>query len=101
MTICFYVNDCKISHISSKVLNETMEWLWAKYERIFVDGSGKMKVNQGKVHKYLGMSIDFRKKGKVKISMYNYVKELVSTWDNIGEMKDVDGFKIILSNKRY
>ncbi len=54
--ICFHINDCKISHESSKVIDDTIDWLQAEYESIFEDGSGAKKVHRGKVHKYLGMS---------------------------------------------
>jgi hypothetical protein len=53
-TICFHINDCKISHKSSAVIDDTIAWLRIKYESIFEDGSGQMKVHRGKTHKYLG-----------------------------------------------
>ena len=67
LTICFHVDDCKISHVNQKVLKKTVEWLWSEYKSIFEDGSGKMKVHFGKIHKYLGMTLDYSKKGKVKV----------------------------------
>ena len=27
LTICFHVDDCKLSHVSPKVINQTIEWL--------------------------------------------------------------------------
>jgi len=42
-----------------------IKWLWAEYESIFEDGSGVMKVHRGKVHKYLGMSLDSLTKDNV------------------------------------
>ncbi len=54
ITTCFHVDDCKISHEDSEVIDETIDWLKAEYESIFEDGSGEMKVYRGKVHKYLG-----------------------------------------------
>ena len=59
-TICFHVDDCKISHVSNQVVEQTIEWLRQDYESIFEDGSGKMKVSRGKVHKYLGMKTKHR-----------------------------------------
>jgi hypothetical protein len=41
-----------------------------------------MKVSRGKMHKYLGMTLDFSTKGEVKISMTDYVKEVISAWDS-------------------
>ncbi len=43
-TICLHVDDCKISHKSVKVNNNTIKWLRRDYKSIFTDGSGKMKV---------------------------------------------------------
>ena len=68
MTICFHVDDCKISHVSTKAVDEMIEWLKAGYETIWEDGTGKMKVSRGKVHKHLGMTLDFSIKKMVKIT---------------------------------
>ena len=65
ITVCFHVDDCKISHELPQVIDETIDWLKAKYESIFEDGSGELKVHRGKVHKYLGMSLDFFKQRTV------------------------------------
>jgi hypothetical protein len=46
-TICFHVVDCKISHESAKVNDDTISWLRRDYESIFTDGSGAMKVARG------------------------------------------------------
>ncbi len=43
ITICFHVDDCKISHECMKVVDATIKWLGAEYESIFKDGSGVMK----------------------------------------------------------
>ena len=34
-------------------------------------------VTKGLVHRYLGMEIDYRKQGKVQISMLKYISELL------------------------
>ena len=44
ITICFHVDDCKISHVGKKVVDYTIAWLREEYESIFTDGTGKMKV---------------------------------------------------------
>ncbi len=93
-TICFHVDDCKISHQSSKVVTQIIEWLRKDYESIFEDGSGKMKINRGKVHKYLGMTLDFTTDGQVKISMIEYVKDIISAWDKAVKSNS-DGFTVI------
>ncbi len=81
MTICFHVDDCKISHLDPKVVDYTIAWLREEYESAFTDGSGKMKVARGKVHKYLGMTLDFATSKIVKVTMLEYVDEIVGSWD--------------------
>jgi hypothetical protein len=73
ITICFHVNDCKISHECTKMVDAMIKWLRAEYESIFEDGSGVTKVHRGKVHKYLGMSLDFSHKGQYHVTMYDYL----------------------------
>jgi hypothetical protein len=47
------------------------------YEHLFEDGSGAMKVCRGKVHEYIGMTLDSNVPGQVKVTMLPYVKEIV------------------------
>ena len=82
-TVCFHVDDCKISHIDSKVNDVFIEELRQEYESIFEDGSGEMKVSRGKVHKYLGMTIDFSVKGQCKISMFDYIEEILKAFEKV------------------
>jgi hypothetical protein len=49
ITVCFHVDDCKLSHEHPKVIDETVDWLRAEYESIFEDGLGVMKDHRGKV----------------------------------------------------
>ncbi len=62
--ISFHIDDCKISHESSAVIDDTIAWLRVEYKNIFEDGLGQMKVHRGKTHKDLGMSLDFPHKGQ-------------------------------------
>lgn len=71
-TIRFHVDDLLSSHMDPKVNDEFAEWLNLKY--------GQLKpctIVRGKVHKYLGMTLDFRKKGKLKIRMDEYVQNML------------------------
>jgi hypothetical protein len=81
MTICFHVDDCKLSHRKSKVMDKMIEWLRQEYESIFEDGSGQMTLSRGKVHKYLGMTLDYTIRGQVKIMMIDYVEEILTAFD--------------------
>jgi hypothetical protein len=60
--------------------------------RVFEDGSGVMKVHRGKVHKYLGMSLDFSHKGQCCVTMYDYLDGILQTFD-AAVKKHGDGFK--------
>ena len=91
LTVCFHVDDCKISHISSKVVSDTIDWLRSDYENVFEDGSGLMKVHRGKTHKYLGMSLDFSHVNQCRITMIDYVDEIVAAYDKASSELD-DGF---------
>ncbi len=91
ITICFHVDDCKISHKCMKVVDATIKWFRAEYESIFEDGSGVMKVHRGKVHKYLGMSLDFSHKGQCHVIMYDYLDGIRQAFDAALEQHG-DGF---------
>ncbi len=56
-----------------------------------------MKVSRGKVHEYLGMTLDFTTKNLVKISMIKYVKELIAAWDKAPKLND--GFVTVTSKR--
>jgi hypothetical protein len=87
MTICFHVDDCKLSHVSTKVMDSTIKWLKREYESIFEDGSGKMAVSRGKVHKYLGMTLDYTTKGQVQITMLDCWRSVRMTEIAVTQMK--------------
>jgi hypothetical protein len=99
LTICFHVDDCKISHVMVRVVDYTIEWLRKEYESIFTDGTGKMKVARGKVHTYVGMTLDFTTSKIVKVTMFEYIDEIVQVWDKAcSELED--GYKVVSGHKR-
>jgi hypothetical protein len=73
MTICFHVDDCKLSHRKTKVMDSMIEYLRQKYKSIFEDGSGVMVVSRENIHKYLGVTLNYTVRGQVKITMFDYV----------------------------
>jgi hypothetical protein len=81
MTICFHVDDCKLSHLKTKVMDSMIEYLPQEYESIFEDGSGAMTVSRGKIHKYLSMTLDYTGCGQVKITMFDYINEILTAFD--------------------
>jgi hypothetical protein len=62
------------------------EYLRKEYESILKDGSGTMTVSRGKIHKYLGMILDYIVRGQVKITMFDYVYEIITAF-NKAELK--------------
>ena len=81
MTICYHVDDFKLSHRWSKVNYWMIKWLRQEYESIFEDGLGKMAVSRGKVHKYLGMTLDYTVRGQVHITMIDFLDKVLISFD--------------------
>jgi hypothetical protein len=40
-----------------------------------------MTVSRGNIHKYLGMTLHYTVRGQVKITMFDYVDEIITTFD--------------------
>jgi hypothetical protein len=81
MTICFHVDDCKLSHKNKRSNDRMIKWLKQEYESIFEDGSGEMAISRGKVHTYLGMTLDYTLPGRVKITMFDFLEEVIVAFD--------------------
>ena len=54
-----------------------------KYEDVEI---GKIKPSRGKVHDYLGMTLDFATEGVVKIKMLDYVSKMLDGFDYPNEI---------------
>jgi hypothetical protein len=66
-TIAWYVDDNKISHVSSLVVDDIIKRIEARF--------GTMTKTRGPKHEFLGMDIEFLPDKKVTISMKRYLKE--------------------------
>ena len=66
--IIWHVDDLKISHVDPKVVNDIIKRLEEKFRQ-----ESPLLTSQGKTVEYLGMCIDYTVKGKVNISMYDYI----------------------------
>jgi len=71
-TVCWHVDDLKASHVEIARVNDFIAWAEKKYGDPTIT---QMKPSRGKVHDYLGMTLDFSEKGKVKICMKEYVQK--------------------------
>ena len=58
MTIVWHVDDLKVSHKNPWEVTKIAIWLSSIY--------GEIKVQQGKVLNYLGMTLDYSEPGEVK-----------------------------------
>jgi hypothetical protein len=67
-TIIWHVDDLKLSHIQQSILEDFSEKLNTKHTQ-----KVPLTIHHGYVHKYLGMTIDYSKEGKVKFIMKDYV----------------------------
>jgi hypothetical protein len=71
-TIIWHVDDLKLSHVDQNVLEGVAEKLNAKYGQ-----EAPLVIHRGKVHEYLGMTIDYSEDGKVKFMMGDYVQGIL------------------------
>ena len=83
-TVCWHVDDLKVSHKEPKVVDEFLAWCKEKYEDKNI---GELKTVRGKLHTYLGMTLDYRTLGEVKLSMLDYVKEVINAYPYPNELK--------------
>ena len=63
-TILWHVDDLKKSRVDPAVVSSVIAYIKADYGKI-----AKMTITRGKVHKYLGMTIDYSSPGKVIFSI--------------------------------
>ena len=71
-TVRFHVDDIRSSHNDPKVNDDFHKWAQSVY------GTYKdVTCTRGKVHTFLGMTLDFRTKGKFKIRMDEYIKRML------------------------
>ena len=75
-TICWHVDDLKILHADPQMVMDVLDKLNEVYGQI-----SPLTVTRGTVHVYVGMTIDYSERGKVKFSMFDYLQEMV--WEGI------------------
>ena len=71
-TIVWHVDDLKISHVKSSVVDGIITSLKAEYGKV-----GEMTVRRGKVHDYLGMTLDFSEDKMFTIDMEAYLDTML------------------------
>ena len=81
INVCFHIDYCKLSHNIPEVVGKKATWLKQEYETIFEYGSGEMTIHQGKVHNYLGMTLEYTNSGTVKVSIIDYIDVIIAAFD--------------------
>ena len=73
-TVCWHINDLKLSHIDPTVNDDFYKWLDASYASNEI---GQVKAIRGKQHDYLAMVLDFSIPGVLQVNMTPYVKSMI------------------------
>ena len=71
MTVCWNIDDLKISHIEEDAIIALCTWICG----IFGDGT---KIARGKIHEYLCMDMDWDQDGTMIVSMINYIQKFIN-----------------------
>ena len=68
MTVEWHVDDLKVSHVDAKEVGKFIHQMEETFGK-----ETPLSVSHGKTHEYLGMSLDFGSKDKVRINMEHYI----------------------------
>ena len=68
MTVVWHVDDLKVSHVDAKEVGKFIHQMEEAFGK-----ETPLSVSRGKTHEYLGMSLDFGNRGKVRINMKHYI----------------------------
>lgn len=74
LTVIFHIDDLLISHAQAEVVTEFIERLKQAYGQ-----REDLTVTRGRVHEYLGMTIDFNTKFECAFSQYDFLKKLFNS----------------------
>ena len=105
MTICWHVDDLKISHVNPKAVDKIINWLDKLYPGV--------TAIRGKIYDYLGMTFDFSTPGEVKVSMDDYIDKFLTGFpeemfettpspagDHLFKVHDEDERKVLLPEEQ-
>ena len=80
-TLIWHVDDMKISHGDSRVVDGIIKMLEEEFSK-----EPPLTIRRGKIHDYLGMTLDFSIDGKVQIRMEEYIRNMLTEL-----LEDMDG----------
>ena len=70
ITLLFHIDDVLLTHELANVVSEHIKLLDEVYGQ-----KDLLTMTRGKVHEYLGMTIDFRQEGSVAFTQYDAIKK--------------------------
>ena len=71
-TVLWHVDDLKLSHVDKQVVTNLLDEIDNEFGK-----EAPITVQRGKVHEYLGMTLDYSEPGKIKIKMLDYVENML------------------------
>jgi hypothetical protein len=74
ITIQFHVDDLKISHMKQSVIDSVLNDL----NNEFGTPKKPLAATTGDIHDYLGITIDYSERNKVKFTMYDYLEDVLA-----------------------
>ena len=72
-TICWHIDDLKISHVDADVVTNVIEHLDNAFGK-----EAPITVHRGKHHDYLGVDLDFSIPGQFRMSMFKYIEDMLT-----------------------
>jgi hypothetical protein len=69
LTVAWHVNDPKISQVATRVVDDLITDLNSEFGK-----ETPLSKSWGKIHDYLGMTLDFSDPGQVTVTMIDYIK---------------------------
>jgi hypothetical protein len=69
----WHVDDIKVSYSDPNVADTVLNLFEGQYGK-----EAPLTVTRGKVHKYLGMTINFSEEGKAKFTMFRYITNMLA-----------------------
>lgn len=73
LTVVWHMDDLIISHVDKAIVDKFVADMEEKFGK-----EAPLNVSQGSVHDYLGMKLDYLTKGKVIITMIDYIKAIIN-----------------------
>ena len=72
LTVQFHVDDLKASHKDQKVLDDFLDNLRSEFGQ-----EDELAETRGRVHEYLGITIDYSLPGKVVFTMFDFLEDVI------------------------